>query len=189
MSSVRECRVRKCKRPAGDGWWGAYEMERDEHGVWLYTPEGSRYRGTSHAGAVGESFAGQPDAPGLHVMQLAPSGHAWWFGHWKIFRGHRTLSIDVCTPTVLTGDEWAYDDLELDLYKSSDGTVGVFDEDEFTEAVARGLISEDEQRACLATAEELDARLRVNDPVLDGLAWSRLEAAIELQLPPIIALA
>jgi hypothetical protein len=180
-----QCWVRKCKRPSGDGLWGAYEVGRDEHGVWLYTPEGSRYRGTSHDGTVGECFAGQPDAPGLHVMQLVPSGHAWWFGHWAIFRGHRTLSIDVCTPTVLAGDEWAYVDLELDLYKSSDGTVGAFDEDEFDEAVARGLISEEEQRASLDTAGKLDARLHVDDPVFDGLAWARLEAATALQLPPI----
>jgi uncharacterized protein len=165
---MRDCRVRKCKRPSAHGVWGAYEVGRDEHGVWLYTPEGSRYRGTSHDGTVSECFAGQPDAPGLHVMQLVPSADAWWFGHWKIFRGHRTLSIDVCTPTALAGDEWTYVDLELDLYKSADGTISVFDEDELEEAAAQGLISEEEQRACLDVARELDARLRVDDPVFDG---------------------
>ena len=182
---MRACRVRKSKRPSGDVLWGAYELGRDEHGSWLYTPEGSRCWGTSRDGTVRESFAGQPDAPGLHVMRLVPSGDKWWFGHWKIFGGHRTVSIDVCTPAVLAGDEWAYVDLELDLYKSSDGTVGVFDQDEFVEAVAQGLISEEEQRICLDITGRLDARLHVDDPVFDGLAWSLLEAAIALQLRPI----
>ena len=186
---MREWWVRKRKRPSGGGLWGAYEVGRDEHGTWLYTPEGSRYRGTSHDGTVGECFAGQPHEPGLHVMQLVPSGNEWWFGHWKVFGGRRTLSIDVCTPTVRAGDEWAYVDLELDLYKSSDGTVGVFDRDEFEEAVAHGLISDEEQRSCLDVARKLDARLHVHDPVFDDLAWSRLEAAITLQLRPITDIA
>lgn len=59
------------------------------------------------------------------------------------------MSIDVCTPAMLAGAEWAYVDLELDIYKSSDGTVGGFDQDEFDDAVVQGLISETERRACL----------------------------------------
>jgi hypothetical protein len=186
---MREGWIRKRKRPSGEGLWGAYEVARDEHGVWLYTPEGSRYRGTNPDGTVGECFAGQPESPGVHVMQLVPSGDGWWIGHWKIYRENHTLSIDVCTPTEKVGDEWAYVDLELDLYKSTDGTVGIFDEDEFADAIAGGLISEHERRVCIDTAAELDARLRSVDPVFDDIAWSRLDAAIALQLPPITAFA
>ena len=127
---MRHCWVRKCKRPNAHAVWGAYEVDRDEHGVWLYTPEGSRFRSTTGDGTESECFAGQPDAPGLHVMQLVPAGDAWWFGHWKIIGGHRTVSIDVCTPAGFAGAEWTYVDLELDLYKSGDGTLGVLDEDE-----------------------------------------------------------
>ena len=184
-----ECRIRKSKRPTGSGLWGAFEVGRDEHGVWLYTPEGSWFRGTGHDGAVTECYAGQPDPPGLHVLQLVPAGNAWWFGHWKVFQGHRTLSIDICTPAVFSRDQWAYVDLELDLYKSSDGTVGVFDQDEFDEAADQGMISVDERQACLAIAGELDARLRIDDPVFDDLAWSRLDEATALQFPPITLIA
>jgi len=179
------CWIRKCKRPSAHAVWGAYEVARDEHGVWLYTPEGSRFRSTSDDGTVSECFAGQPDAPGLHVMQLVPATDAWWLGHWKVFRGHRTLAIDVCTPATFVDDEWTYVDLELDLYKSTDGTIGVFDEDELDEAVAHGLIAEEERRTCIDVAEELNARLHVNDPIFDGLAWSRLEAATALHLRPL----
>ena len=122
---MREVWIRKCKRPSAQAVWGAYEVARDEHGVWLYTPEGSRFRSTSDDGTVGECFVGQPEAPGLHVMQLVPSGDAWWFGHWKSFRGHLTVSIDLCTPAVFAGDAWTYVDLELDVYRAGDGTIGV----------------------------------------------------------------
>ena len=182
---MRQCWIRKRKRPSGDGFWGAYEVAHDKHGIWLYTPEGSRYRGTNPDGTVHECFAGQPDRPGLHVMQLVPEDDAWWIGHWTVFSGKHALSIDVCTSAKKVGDEWEYADLELDLHKSSDTTVGIFDEDEFEDAVARGLISDEERRRCLDTARELVARLRVPDPVLDDLAWSRLEAAIALGLQPI----
>jgi hypothetical protein len=183
------CWIRKRKRPSGDGLWGAYEVARDEHGVWLYTPEGSRYRGTARDGSVGHCFAGQPDAPGLHVVHLVPSGAAWWFGLWKEWDGVRHLSIDVCSPATPIGDEWAYVDLELDLYKSSDGTVGVYDEDEFDEAVAAGLIDDAERRACLDVAAQLEPRLRTHvDPLLDEVAWARLADAVSLGLPPIVDL-
>ena len=114
---MRACWIRKRKRQGGNGLWGAYEIARDEHGVWLYTPEGSRYRGTNPDQGVDECFAGQPEAPGLHVMQLVPSGDAWWIGHWKVYRGNYTLSIDVCTPAEVICNEWTCVDLELDLFK------------------------------------------------------------------------
>ena len=183
---MREVWVRKCKRPSAQAVWGTYEIASDEHGVWLYTPEGSRFRSTSDNGTEGECFVGQPEAPGLHVMQLVPSGDAWWFGHWKSFRGLPTMSIDVCTPAVFAGDAWTYVDLELDVYRSGDGAIGVFDQDELEDAVAHGLISEEERRTCLDVAAELEARLRAgDDPVFDGLAWSRLEAATALDLRPL----
>jgi predicted RNA-binding protein associated with RNAse of E/G family len=96
------------------------------------------------------------------------------------------VSIDVCTPAELSGDAWTYVDLELDVYRAGDGGIGVFDEDELEEAVAHGLISEEEHGTCLEVAAELAARLRVgDDPVFDGLAWSRLEAAMALDLRPL----
>ena len=178
--------IRKRKRPAGSGLWGGYEVDRDEHGVWLYTPEGSHFRGTSVNGEVAECFAGKPDEPGLHVMQLLPGAGAWWVGHWKVWSGQRILSIDISTPATLAANEWGYTDLELDLFKSSDGTLGIFDDDEFEEAVANGFISESERRVCRETASALDHRLRSGrDPLLDSLAWSRLESAIALRLAPI----
>jgi hypothetical protein len=183
--SVRQVWIRKTKRPSGDGLWGAYEVCRDEHGVWLYTPQGSRYRGTSPDGSVGECFVGRPEPPGMDVLQLVPSEDAWWFGHWTAVGGRHGLAIDVCRPAVLTGDEWVYIDLELDLSKSSDGTIRVYDQDEFDEAVSRQLISDPERRACLATVAALEARLAIHDHVLDDLALARLGESTQLGVPPI----
>jgi hypothetical protein len=125
----------------------------------------------------------------LHVLQLVPSSGAWWFGYWAVHHGCRNLSIDVCTPGVLARDEWAFVDLELDLSKSSDGTVSIADEDEFDEAIGLGLISDAEQRACHSVVGELVPRLYQYDPVFDVIAWSRLEEAIALRLPPIASMA
>ena len=122
-------------------------------------------------------------------MQLVPSESAWWFGHWKVSNGHNSLSIDICTPAALVDNEWGYTDLELDLFKSSDGTLGIFDGDEFDEAVSKGLISETEWRVCCETAAALEERLRSGgDALLDTLAWSRLASTTALRLPPITKL-
>ena len=189
LGGVHERRVRKCKRPSGSGLWGAYEIGRDEHGTWLYTPERSRYVGTGPDGAVGECFAGRPDEPGLHVLQLVPAGNAWWYAHWKHLGGQRTFSVDVCTPAVLEGDDWSYVDLELDLIRwSPDEPVIVDDEDEFEQAVALGHITSAECDVALGTVRELTQRLRADDELFDRLAWRRLADASARGLEPITRL-
>lgn len=182
--------MRKCKRPAGSGLWGAYEVSQDRYGVWLYTPEGSSFLGTDRDGRVGECFAGQPDAPGLHVLQLVPSAGAWWYAHWKHYKGQRQFAIDICTPAVIEDNEWSYVDLELDLIKWSPGEPVVLDdEDEFEEAVDLGHITQEERQECLATTRDLQRRLGTRDSLFDELAWSRLAEVVALRLPPITRIA
>jgi hypothetical protein len=172
--------IRKVKRGKGDGLWGSYPVGEDEHGRWFFTPEGSMYRGTA-TGKVAYCYAGQPDPPGRAVIHLIPWS-AWWFARWQ---GDH-VAIDLATPgTLVDGDVWSYDDLELDLYKFRDGRYGVIDEDEFEEAIEAGFIDEDERRTCLSTCDELHRRLADGDALFDDLGWRRLEECIRQPFAPI----
>jgi hypothetical protein len=172
--------IRKVKRGKGNGLWGSYLVDEDEHGRWFFTPERSRYRGTA-AGNVAYCYTGQPDEPGLPVIHLVPAA-SWWFARWQ---GDH-VAIDLCTPAELVdGCIWSYDDLELDLFKFRDGRYGVVDEDEFEEAIAVGHIDEEEQRACLATADELHRRLADGDELFDELAWRKLAQCVEQPFAPL----
>jgi hypothetical protein len=173
--------LRKVKRGKGDGLWGTYLVDEDEHGRWFFTPEGSRYRGTAK-GTVAYCYTGQPDEPGLPVIHLVPPAGEWWFARWQ---GDH-VAIDICTPAVLVdGCIWSYDDLELDLHKFRDGRWGVTDEDEFLEAHFDGHIDPDEVRTSLETAAGLRARLAAGDALFDDLAWQRLAACIEQPFAPL----
>jgi hypothetical protein len=91
---VRQCErvntvgLRKVKRLAGAGVWRAYELGEDEHGLWLYTPKGSRYRGVDEAGRVVELEVGQGnrDAGCSVVGLIAPN--AWWIAVWYDHQGY-----------------------------------------------------------------------------------------------------
>ena len=179
--------IEKVKRPDGRGRWGAYVVAEDEHGVWLYTPQGSIFQATKD-GVVSTCSAGEPRPPGVSVLHLVPPS-AWWFARWQVSpTGVSALAIDICTPATFDAGErrWEYVDLELDLFKSSDGVVGIFDQDEFDDAVTAGEITPEEAAVCEATAAALDARLRRHDELFDELAWGRFAEAIRLDLPPIV---
>jgi hypothetical protein len=184
--------LRKVKRGKGDGLWGSYLVDEDEHGRWFFTPERSRYRGTN-GDRVGYCYVGQPDEPGLPVIHLVPPPTEWWFARWQ---GDH-VAIDICTPSVLVegggtpgghANVWSYDDLELDLFKRRDGEWGVTDEDEFLEAHFDGFIDHDEVRTSLETAGRLRARLAAGDDLFDDLAWRRLAECIERPLAPLTEL-
>ncbi|PWI06039.1 DUF402 domain-containing protein, partial [Streptomyces sp. NWU339] len=67
---------------------------------------------------------------------------------------------DITRPAVLTGTELVVEDLDLDLWRSADGTdVRRLDEDEFA---ASGLPQADPRAAATAVAalDELEARAR-----------------------------
>jgi hypothetical protein len=179
--------IRKVKRAGGSGVWGSYPVERDEHGVWLYTPQGSLYRGTTPSGEEQICHAGWPDPPGAPVMHLVPTT-GWWFARWQDVPTGAHVSIDICRPSELRDGVWSYDDLELDLLKHRDGSWRLDDVDEFDEEVALGRISRQESRSSLETVSELQARLDRHDAVFDDLGWDRLERCSAHDLPPLIEL-
>lgn len=178
--------IRKVKRGQGEGLWGSYVVDEDAYGVWLYTPEGSMYRGTKGA-HVATCYAGWPEPPGTAVIHLIPST-GWWFARWQVAGDGAHVAIDICAPARLVGDVWSYDDLELDLFKFTDGRYGVVDQDEFEEAVALGYISDDERRISLETAAELEGRLAAGDELFDRIGWRNLARCGQQPFEPLVEL-
>jgi len=176
--------IRKIKRPDGNQLWQSYRVAEDDHGSWLYTPQGSLVRGTK-AGKSRVGSAGEPVPPGVAVIHLVPDGE-WWFARWQVSPlGVAAVAVDVCLPPQLIENEWSYVDLELDLFKSSDGIAGLFDQEDFDRAVEAGHISPDEQAHALAVAEDLERRIVSGDPLFDELGWVRYDHCVSLSLPPL----
>jgi hypothetical protein len=164
--------------------WAAYCLGEDEHGTWLYTPQGSLARGRG-SGASEVCHVGTPEPPGLHVLHLAPANRQWWFAAWTADSAGRSTDIDICTPPEVSRGRVSYVDLELDVYRR-DGDVGIDDLDEFEDACRSGTIKAGERLECLGTARELESRLTRGDDLFDTDVWSQLQAAIRLGLPPLV---
>lgn len=175
--------IQKRKRPDGRGTWAGYVVARDEYGLWLFTPKGSRYRGESASG-VGYVEVGQGDRPaGVDVLHLAPP-EAWWFAAWHVV-DEPTVTVDVCLPPTIQGRRLSYIDLEIDLWKQRAGDYGVADEDEFDDACAAGWIDAGERTSALDATAELKLRLATEDLVFDRLGWDYYERSCALRLAPL----
>ena len=175
--------IRKIKRPEGIFRWPAYVISNDCHGLWLYSPKGTIFRGQLGAN-IGECEVGQGDREeGLPVMHLIPNA-AWWIAAWF----SEQISVDICTPPTLIDDEWCYTDLELDPVAHSDGRVEIHDEDEFVAACEGGLITRDEAINARAAAVEVERCLRHRTEPFGRQGWDKLDEALLLSLPPIRAL-
>lgn len=179
--------IRKVKRPDGNQLWGSYLVDDDEWGAWLYTPKGSLARGTKN-GKTTVGSAGEPTPPGIPVIHLVPRGEEWWFARWQIgTSGVSSLAVDVCLPPQLHENEWSYVDLELDLFKSSDGIVGVFDQNDFDEAVAAGHIDSEVATRAVQVAAALEQRIVGGDDLFDQVGWAQYEKCVGLTLPSLTA--
>lgn len=94
----------------------------------------------------------------------------YWRDRWYSVKEVRTAAgalkgwyCDITRPAVLTGGELVVEDLDLDLWRSADGTdVRRLDEDEFAES---GLAERDPQAAAaaLAALDELEHLAHGND--------------------------
>ena len=175
--------IRKVKRPEGMGRWPAYVMGGDRHGLWLFSPKGTIYRGQSGS-EIAECEVGQGDREaGLDVMHLIPDS-GWWITAWC--REHEVrIGVDICTPPRLIDGEWSYIDLEIDPALLSDGRVEIHDEDEFAAACKAGVISPDEAIEAQAATAEIEQCLLNGTEPFGRVGWDRLEEALGLSLPPI----
>jgi hypothetical protein len=178
--------VEKVKRAGDTGLWGAFRMDCDEDGTWLYTPIASLYRGTGRTG-VDYCHAGWPDPPGAAMVQLVPRGQ-WWFARWQRTPESAHVAIDICSPPRFGEGRWTYEDLELDLLISATGDWTLEDEDDFASVCAAGLISDAEAAHATATVRDLVARLERRDPLFNRIGWQRLRSYADLNLPGIVDL-
>ena len=162
-------------------------LGKDRHGVWLYTPVGSLFRG-SDGETTGECEVGQGNRDGgLPVVSLVPVD-GWWFATWYGNNADPWISVDVCTPATLVDGEWTYVDLELDPHRSQDGRVWIDDEDEFLDACNAGTIAPDEQVAARAAADEIERRLRALEEPFANAGWQWLRQGMAMQLLPLTEL-
>jgi hypothetical protein len=176
---VKTTYIRKRKRPSGSGLWSAYPLTTDEFGTWFYTPAGSHFRAGN--GEICEVAQLGPGGPGEHCVQLAPHD-GWWFAY---FRQSGLLHDDVSTQPMLVGEEWTFEDLELDPFRRTDGTIGTEDRDELAAAHAAGLITDAERNAAEQAARTLEHHFQAAVEPFGQVGWDHLAAAVELCLPPL----
>jgi hypothetical protein len=172
--------VQKQKRGQGSGQWPAYVLGEDAHGVWLFCPAGTPYRGWNIHGQFvwsGEVGQGDRDA-GMAVVHLVPRA-GWWIASWWDDAAGRRISIDICTPPALADDVWHYDDLELDVQAFQDGVVVIDDEAGLVAACEAGEMTAEEARAARAAADALAKLLQQRAEPFGVLGWAKLDAALK----------
>jgi hypothetical protein len=181
---VESVTVRKLKRPVGSGAWGAYVLGADEYGTWLHTPAGSRYRGNDGEQTLVCEVAQDSHGVGRPIVALIPTS-GWWIATWYPASSARSVTVDVCTPPVITDRVWTYTDLELDPWRDVDGLVEVDDWAEFRDSCTSGQIRPDEAAAATLAVRQVEEALRQSDEPFGHVGPTRLERALALRLPPV----
>jgi protein associated with RNAse G/E len=162
---IRRVTVQYFKWPDDPHWrhelvW----LGEDEHGTWLGAPQGAVVqRGSEPALSVQRPFT-----------QLIRSG-AWW----SLIRRAETTEfpvyVDVATPPVWEApDRVTLVDLDLDVVRTSGGSVEVLDEDEFEEHLHRHRYPERVVTAARLAAAELAAAIRQRSEPFESVSLSWL---------------
>ncbi len=103
-----------------------FEMERlgeDEHGTWLWSPPGTEFRRGDEP----------PKQARFLNIKLITHDH-WWTAIWNDrSTDHVRLYVDIATPARWNGSRVTMIDLDLDVGLHPDGSIEIFDEDEFAE--------------------------------------------------------
>ncbi|MDP1793788.1 MAG: DUF402 domain-containing protein [Acidimicrobiales bacterium] len=169
--------IRKLKLPDAIGEWGAYVVAEDEYGTWFFTPANSPI--------AWQRLEGKSAAWEFDVLCLIPPKDRW-FGLWWGPSTHAVeLSVDVTAPATRDGDTWSWLDLEIDLFRLKDGTVGVEDEDEFDESCAAGYITDEDRVESLRVTPVMQAMLRERTEPFGDVGRRHLDRAVALGLAPL----
>ena len=145
-----------------------YRLGDDEHGLWLWSPPGSRMQRGDEP----------PKLSATTNVKLIPDGK-WWTAIWGHERSY-DLYVDIITPPQWAASRVTMVDVDLDIVRWRDGRVEIADEDEF-EVHA---VSMDYPQRLIDTARATTARLCIavesrHEPFGDaGATW--MERAISL---------
>ncbi|MET1007165.1 MAG: hypothetical protein ABWX96_16575, partial [Propionibacteriaceae bacterium] len=150
--------VGKRKLQGGRACWQGYEIDRDTDGVWLFTPAGSTYR-SSDGHVDGECEVEGGKGPGLDSLILVPDERQSWLATWSVPQRDLHISVEVCTWIRRDSDVVSFMDWELDPFRLRSGLVAVEDLDDFAEARAAGLLSDDDSEVALGAAAWVERRL------------------------------
>lgn len=174
---MEQVRIVKHKLPNATGVFGAYVVAEDEFGTWFFTPAQTSITWTN---LEGKSTEWEFD-----VLTLAPPND-WYYALWWGPHPHEVeLSVDVSTPPVRNRGECSWIDLEIDLFRLKTGDVGIEDEDEFEDSVAKGYITDEQRTEALRITPVIERMLRDRTEPFGDVGRRRLNEAVALGLPPI----
>jgi hypothetical protein len=161
--------------------WGAYVLDADDEGTWLFTPATTPYRAEQDGVVLSQGQFGEVAAETVHYC---PRG-GWWFARWD---SRTVFYIDLACPTEEVAGELRFSDLYLDLYQVGEKALVLDDEDEFAEAWEAGVLTEEEREMALTTRQALLLAIDTKRKPFDGSAWAVLDQARAMQLPPLTEL-
>lgn len=177
--------VGKQKLVGGRASWRAYDLGSDGDGRWLFTPAGSTFR-SSDGDTDAECEVEGGDGPGLDSLMLVPGTDQHWLATWRVPERALQVSVEVCDWARRESDVVVFVDWELDPFRFRSGLVGVEDLDDFVEARAAGLLSDQAAELALAAAAWAERGLRAGTAPFDGRGDRRLVDAGRLGLPALL---
>jgi uncharacterized protein len=145
--------------------WGfeGWLLGEDEHGSWLWVPEGSK-RWKGHE-------AKRP--PTVDAVMCAPHD-GWWHLHYNGDATDLTHFVDITTvPVWVSEDRYEMVDLDLDVIAHPDGRIEIDDEDEFEVHQVRYGYTEEMIGMALSETDRIVRALRARqEPFFDvAEAW------------------
>ncbi len=142
----------------------AQVLGEDEHGVWLYIPEGTLAR-RGHEPA-------RPFKTGF--VSVVPDDE-WWVGEFYWDHPHYAVYVNIGTPPKWHRDRVHQIDLDLDVVRYLDGTVAVLDEDEFARHRQSHAYPDDLVAAALSASDRAVALLESHVEPFGSVAMAWLE--------------
>lgn len=147
----------------------------DEHGDWIAFPSGT------HMSRPGAEYVAPVDQVGL-VPAPGEPGDRGWLATFHASGGVVHTYVDMTTPPRWDGAVLHAVDLDLDVIRLPDGSVGIDDEDEFEEHRARWSYPEDVVTLAVGSCERILAAVVEEAAPFDGTAATWL--ARVAPLPP-----
>lgn len=176
----------KQKIHGGRGCWQAYQVRRDDDGLWLFTPAGSVFRSGEGPTDDDRCEVEGGSVPGLDSLVLVPDDSQFWMACWRVPERPLHISVEICGWVRREPGLVAFQDWELDPFRLRSGTVAVEDLDDFVEARATGQLSADLAEQALTAAARIERSLRRRTAPFDDRGDELLASCGRLGLAPLV---